>query len=253
MTSRTTNSDDPSVDFTSFVALSGSEVNISGGTVGVDDLVARSDSQVNISGGVINCSLTTGTGGEINISGGTVSSIALFRGSVNISGGSIEGDGLNAINVIGGVLNISGGSIGTRINAGSDTEVNLFGSEFVLNGVLLDDSLTLGDAFTIVDRDVTLTGLFTDGTSFSFDLNSNDDGSFLDSFDPSATLTVTLGSPVTTILGDVNQDGAVTFADIPSFIEVLQAGTFLDQADANEDGVVDFDDIGPFIEILQAN
>ena len=160
---------------------------------------------------------------------------------------------MNAINVIGGVLNISGGSIGTRINAGSDTEVNLFGSEFVLNGVLLDDSLTLGDAFTIVDRDVTLTGLFTDGTSFSFDLNSNDDGSFLDSFDPSATLTVTLGSPVTTILGDVNQDGAVTFADIPSFIEVLQAGTLLAQADCNQDGVVDFADIPAFIAILLAS
>ena len=57
---------------------------------------------------------------------------------------------------------------------------------------------------------------------------------------------------MTIILGDVNQDGEVTFVDIPSFIQVLQAGTFLEQADCNEDGVVDFADIPAFIAILQA-
>jgi len=53
------------------------------------------------------------------------------------------------------------------------------------------------------------------------------------------------------ILGDVNEDGEVTFADIPSFIQVLQAGTFLPEADCNEDGAVNFADIPAFIEILQ--
>jgi len=37
-----------------------------------------------------------------------------------------------------------------------------------------------------------------------------------------------------------------------SFIEVLQAGTFLEQADCNEDGEVSFADIPAFIAILQA-
>ena len=55
-----------------------------------------------------------------------------------------------------------------------------------------------------------------------------------------------------TILGDVDQDGAVTFADIPAFIEILQSGGFLAEADANQDGEVNFSDIAAFIEILTA-
>ena len=55
------------------------------------------------------------------------------------------------------------------------------------------------------------------------------------------------------LLGDVNQDGDVTFADIAPFIAILQAGSFLAEADCNEDGVVDFADIPAFIQILQAS
>ena len=93
--------------------------------------------------------------------------------------------------------------------------------------------------------------------SITFSLD-NGGGFFFDRIvdTPSTTnqsLTVTLVSTDTTIiLGDANQDGAVTFADIPSFIEVLQAGTFLEQADCNEDGEVSFADIPAFIAILQA-
>ena len=54
----------------------------------------------------------------------------------------------------------------------------------------------------------------------------------------------------TFLLGDVNQDGVVDFADIPSFISILQNGIFLDEADTNDDGVVDFFDIASFIQIL---
>ena len=52
------------------------------------------------------------------------------------------------------------------------------------------------------------------------------------------------------VLGDVDQDGAVTFADIAAFIEVLTTGVFLEQADCNQDGEVNFDDIPVFIELL---
>jgi len=71
-----------------------------------------------------------------------------------------------------------------------------------------------------------------------------------DNFEPDATVTVTLVSPV--LLGDADQDGAVTFADIPAIIGILLAGTFVDQADCNQDGVVNFSDIPPFIAILVA-
>ena len=52
------------------------------------------------------------------------------------------------------------------------------------------------------------------------------------------------------ILGDCNQDGVVNFADIPTFISILIAGTFLAEADINEDGMVTFADIPDFIAIL---
>ena len=52
------------------------------------------------------------------------------------------------------------------------------------------------------------------------------------------------------VLGDSNQDGVLDFLDIPAFISILQAGTYLEEADANEDGEVDFLDIPAFINLL---
>ena len=54
------------------------------------------------------------------------------------------------------------------------------------------------------------------------------------------------------LLGDVNLDGSVTFADIPSFITAVQTDLFQAEADCNEDGDADFGDIPFFIGILQA-
>lgn len=51
--------------------------------------------------------------------------------------------------------------------------------------------------------------------------------------------------------GDVNLSGVVDFADIPSFISVLQAGGLQIEADCDCDGDVDFADIPAFIAILQ--
>jgi hypothetical protein len=42
----------------------------------------------------------------------------------------------------------------------------------------------------------------------------------------------------------------VDFADIPSFISILQNGEFLDEADINRDGAVNFIDISFFIDLL---
>lgn len=52
------------------------------------------------------------------------------------------------------------------------------------------------------------------------------------------------------ILGDVNQDGAVNFFDIPSLITYLTSGEYLAEADCNEDGEVNFFDVSPFVAIL---
>lgn len=57
-------------------------------------------------------------------------------------------------------------------------------------------------------------------------------------------------SVVTVLLGDVNLDGAVTFADIPAFIALLTNGTFQNEADCDQSATVDFGDIPAFIAIL---
>ena len=130
---------------------------------------------------------------QVNISsGGSVvaNSFSANAGSeVNISGGSVTGTILTANN--GSEINISGGSFSdVGINGSAGSVVNLFGSNFLLDGLSLD-GLTAGEAFTILDRDVTLSGLLDDGFDFSFDLNSDDDFSG-GGFEPGATLTVTL-------------------------------------------------------------
>ena len=98
--------------------------------------------------------------------------------------------------------NISGGDLGTVFGL-NDSEINLFGSDFFLNDLSLDETLLLDEAFTIFDRDddLILSGLLADGSPFSFNLRTGDpfaDGFDLsdDFFDPNATLTVTLVSAV---------------------------------------------------------
>ena len=206
---------------------------------------------VNISGGTVDDSFSASIGSEVNISGGSVGAFSSTGGlgSVfNISGGSV-GDFFLAFPD--SVLNISGGTIGT-LEAAESSRVNLFGSDFILDGVPLDDSLAINNAFTIVDRDVTLSGLLEDGSAFSFDLNSVPVGDFFsdnDLFHSDATLTVTLVAS-NGLLGDVNLDGVVDFADIPGFIEVLISSGFQVQADIDRNGVVDFLDIPSFIRLL---
>jgi cyclophilin family peptidyl-prolyl cis-trans isomerase len=57
-------------------------------------------------------------------------------------------------------------------------------------------------------------------------------------------------SVVDVLLGDVNLDGTVSFADIPAFINVLTAGNFQNEADCDQSATVDFADIPAFIAIL---
>ena len=52
------------------------------------------------------------------------------------------------------------------------------------------------------------------------------------------------------LLGDVDLDGVVDFADIPAFIGILTGGGYQAEADCDGSGVVDFADIPAFIENL---
>ena len=61
----------------------------------------------------------------------------------------------------------------------------------------------------------------------------------------------TVVDSVAVVLGDLDGDGMVTFADIPLFINALISGDFVAAADTDESGQVDFADIPAFISLLQ--
>lgn len=222
-----------SVD-SSFDAYSGGELNISGGTVG-NFLRARRDSEINISGGTVGDHFSASAASVVNISGGTVGE------DFNVFGGGFFGNG---------IVNISGGNFGNNFEALSESEVNLFGTEFLLNGTPLN--LALDQTITIINRGAgeVLSGTLSDGTAFDFELNDVLTFSPLDDFfADDATVTVTLAAPSVT-LGDVSGDGLVNFLDISPFIAVLTAEDFQDEADIDGNGAVNFLDIGPFIALL---
>jgi len=232
-----------------FVSEAGSVVNITGGSADFPFSVGQQllvSGEVNISGEAFVPSVQTGSGSELNISGGSVNSADAVSGSVvTVSGGSIE----LVTAAAGSEVNVSGGS--TTIFALSESVVNLSVRDAFLDGVLVS-GLSRDSAVTISERAGVLTGWLADGSDFSFELNPApvDINLRQDFFDPDATLTVTLGT--TLLLGDVNLDEVVTFADIPPFIQVLGGGSFQAEADINLDHFVNFADIPAFIEILVA-
>ena len=183
-------------------------------------------------------------GGVVNIGGGAIGNdFGLNFAQVDITGGSI-GDSFRLGNTF---ANISGGSIGNGFTVVNESDINIIGSSFTLDGAPLDDGLTVDTFFEISDRDVTLSGLLADGSEFSFDLNSSSvDGE--DFFDSRSTVGVTLVSLV--LLGDVNLDGVVNFSDIPAFVSVLLGNLFQCEADCDENGMVDFNDIPAFVDLL---
>jgi len=175
-----------------FLAGWDSTLVITGGTIGRD--FATVGAKVSISGGTIGEFFGAFSGSEVNISGGSVGEY--FRANsgsvVNISGGSVDKN-FNANQ--GSVVNISGGVIGNYFHANSDSIVNLFGTQFLLAGVDITDTLDVNIPFEIKKRDVTLRGFLADGTLFRFNLNSKYP-TLRDLFSPTAKLTVTLVAPV---------------------------------------------------------
>jgi hypothetical protein len=94
--------------------------------------------------------------------------------------------------------------------------------------------------------------------SVSFRFFSSDSGTFgfntpvYAAVDNLSFTAVTASNQCDALLGDINQDATVSFADIAPFIAVLQSGGFQCEADTNQDQAVTFADIPPFIFILQS-
>ena len=139
--------------------------------------------------------------------------------------------------------------MGERFIAWRESEVNLFGTEFFLNGVLLDD-LDLDQAFAITERAV-LSGTLLDGNDFEFDLTATF-GSGREFFSRFALLTVTLVEDVFSVdnvcsalaagsgglTQDANGDGLLDQQDLEFALN--RAGSLVGDADGN--GTVAFAD-----------
>ena len=199
--------------------INGGEIDITGGTF-FNVTTITSSQNARISGGFFNDPL--GLSVDSNISGGFFNDgISLSRSSTaNISGGTIKllsvEDESTVANVTGGVisetilldgtLNLYGGQVTAVIQAGYDSNLNIFGTSFILDGVDLAPYLTSGSTFAISERDVTLTGLLLDGSEFSFDLSTEFNGGSY--FFSTANVNITLVEP-----GDLDLDGDVDGAD----------------------------------------
>lgn len=144
------------------------EVNITGGTV-EHHFFSYAGSTIYVSGGAIASRFWPHTGSTANISGGSFSGdFTLGNGSVtNIFGGVIENE-LHAL--LRSTVNVWGGDI-AFFQAHEQAEASFFGREFFLDGVEMTQ-LTVGQPFTIPDRDVLFSGTLADGTPFSHSLIS---------------------------------------------------------------------------------
>ena len=246
------------------VEINNSTINIAGGQValGASNLlegVNNFDNTITVTGGDVGGFFQLRNSSTLELAGGTVESFGtLPNATATVTGGAFTLVDNN------GELNISGGNFNT-FRTFWNSSVNLFGTDFAIDGVPVN-GLVIGSAFEIVNRNVTLSGTLSDGSTFSNLLDSTTPVGALDfgPFDSLAdlqavpgfassgsTITVTLvqGVPLP-VLGDVNLDGVVNFLDISPFISVLSGGPFQVEADIDENGVVNFLDISPFIAIL---
>lgn len=201
----------------------GSVVNISGGSTG-NQWEAQAGSTFNFSGGDIGSGFEAKAGSVINISGGTFEEeLIADGGTLNITGGNL-GDDFEVEE--GSVVNLSGGTIGTDVRFEFGSEINLFGTGFMIDGspVTFPAQNVASEAF-----DSVLSGIFADGTPFSFDFSGDD---LL-----SSGARLTLATPFA-IPGDYNSDGTVDAADYTIWRDAIGRGSVNLAADGNRDGQV---------------
>ena len=233
-----------------FDAVEAAVVNFSGGTVGNAFVNGSPNGETvfNMSGGTVEGNVPIFNDGTANISGGRIAGLLFVaEGELNISGGTFEGDV-----EIGDIGSISGGTFEGNLSLFSGDELTLIGTDFLLDGSPV--SVPPGGTRRLVAvRNRILSGVFADGSPFSFGLQTNRSAPDRDFFDPFASLYLQdLGLPVV-LLGDCDQDGDVDFLDIAPFISILSTNAFLEEADINQDGAVTFLDIAGFIAILAGN
>jgi hypothetical protein len=190
-------------------AIHNSEVHVSGGNLGVLELA--NGSQATILGGTVG-DTTIVSGSEVTILGGTLTEFLLVRpdGAATFRGGTLQNGAAvftgGEIDIFGGKFNralsiqdkgranISGGSFVGGIQALTGSEVNIVGSGFALDGAPIE-GLVPGMPFVVSNRNAKLSGIFSDGTSFQFQLGGScSRGCPLGAVEPGAVLTITVSA-----------------------------------------------------------
>lgn len=157
----------------------GATMTIAGGIVG-DDFSVGADSVVHIQDGKIGALSDAGFGSLVNISGGEIGfGITIFdNATVNVTGGTFNPDGF-----------------GATLLVHANANLNLFGHEFLLDGVPIPGLEDYGDTLLLTERGgAVLSGVLLDGSPIEFTLNEV--GSlFVDGIDPEANLRLTIAVP----------------------------------------------------------
>ncbi|TWT85668.1 hypothetical protein Pla123a_04750 [Posidoniimonas polymericola] len=163
------------------------------------------DASLDIDGGTLG-KTSEAIGSTINLRSGRISEVfqAYEDSIINVSGGVVE---QFFFAQPGSTVNISGGQISSAFFPAARSEINVTGLAFLVNGEPLP-GLTPDLPFLLSKRNVNLSGILSDGTHFSFDLNADGQAPF--QFSPDAKLTLALVAPLP---GDYNADGVVDAAD----------------------------------------
>ena len=173
----------PGVAMTS--AESSTQINLAPGGTLLNDFNANAGSEINISGGTVGphpTRLYANSGSEINISGGRITNlVANFGSMVNFWGGGYSNSIFTAN--AGSEFNLFGKFEFRGLVFEANSQLNMYGQAFSLNDVPLE-GLAHGVPFEVTDRgNFWLDGLLLDGQSSRI---------YLSSVDPDATVTVTL-------------------------------------------------------------
>ena len=194
-------------------AYLGSTVDITGGVFAGNEhdysLQSRDDSMIMIRGGRFNGAVETTDDSELEVSGGVLRQILSADDSaLRVSGGDIDSIwhlSSGEVRIEGGVIGrmrissqatatVSGGVFPDGVSFDTDGTLNLIGTEFLVDGVLVD--LEPGEVFTVQERDVPFSAILADGSWFELP------GGLLssDHISASATLTITLVPEPSTFL-----------------------------------------------------
>ncbi|MDA8563770.1 hypothetical protein N9L06_04885 [Mariniblastus sp.] len=257
----------------------GVELNINDGVVGLDFEI--NNSTINIAGGEVALGaidLAEGVNNfsnTVTVTGGDVGGFFQLRGNstLEILGGNVESFGTltNASATVNGgaftfmdnngELNLISGDVGT-FRALPNSVVNIFGTDFAIDGVPIT-GLTLNTPSVVFERDMTLSGTLSDGSTFSnfldsmtpiseLDFGPFDDLEDLESVPGFASTTATINVILVPAIGDFDADGDVDGDDVDFYIGNLNqpaTGNFA-QLDLDGDGEVTLADHNFFVTTL---